>query len=182
MTTHHPILDVAKAVIRKTIDGHVLTADGAVILESVIVSHAADPGLCSAVGTLLGLAAILSEEQTGAARMLILVLGRVRERVPALGPISLEGGELRERAEAVFGVGRGGHEKLAGRPPEGAIAVRTLDMPPMPRPGLRLERASRVNSRAERAASRRRAKSGGPALPVRDPKNRRGAASPSRRS
>lgn len=142
----HPVVELAKRVIRKDDSGEFrLSVEGASALERIIVAHKSDEGIVGALQVLFGLVVIFTEDEPKseeAAAMLVAVLGRVQ---PHLVHLAAQGaamaGDRRDRlrtiAATVFGDGDSAVKKLSGDRPEGAISVRTLEMPPMPRPGLR---------------------------------------------
>ena len=141
----HPVIEIARGVIRRDDQGvfH-LDAKGAHLLEHAILAHADDVGLPDALRTLFGLLAIMSDGpgSPAAAAMLVAVLGRVQPHLTQIAPdagrlADHQSERLKSTARAVFGDRVSNADKMSGPRPKGAISVRDLDIPPLPRPGVR---------------------------------------------
>ena len=132
----HPILQIADRALSRDEDGKlVMDEKGAFLLELMILEHAADPALADALRGLFALGLRLESELDSpeAALALTVVLGKVQPALRNLAPDIEQA--MERRAELLGSTERKADvEKLTGPPPEGAVSVRTLNIPEVPRP------------------------------------------------
>ncbi|MBK8011167.1 MAG: hypothetical protein IPK13_07430 [Deltaproteobacteria bacterium] len=166
----HPVVVVAREITRPgNVEKWAIAPKDALRLEGTILEHLHDAMMPSAIRALFGMVATLhqAERSPTAARTLVTVLARVEPQLRALWraddlanddttfvgkPTLAEQAEQRSRT-LLGASANGGVARSSAPPPDGAIAVRALHIPEIPRPTPRPRSVAVLSAAPPSAAS-----------------------------